>query len=503
MGGVRASERAEMTRARMVGPCFQVGFQRVGEIGTSFRQTVIMRHWVLHFYRNSKMKKWLFIFLCLPLFAPAQEHLLLVRNMPGDTYGYYALNVNTCEYCLLAQTSPRFAFQDAIVFEDGTIGFLRFLPGLIAQIDIYTPPSGSPTSSITIGTGTGYSDITLTPNGTIYLAAGANLYEYDLQNNTVTLLGSIPAPYTILNDLLYLNGSLYAKVSAAGGVCALMRINVGNVPASVVVHDPMAGFACGPINGIVSIPVGPSAGIFVQGDADPSSNLDFQIHKYDTTSNSTTFQCDIDNSYGGPLSYFPNPPNTACLCLTDAGQINTNNTFSACVGASITVPSATGVQLEANDLLQYILFSNPNDTLGSIIATSNTPTFNFNPATMQTDVTYYVAAIAGNNLNGNVDLSDPCLDISNAVQVTWRPRPTVTFSAANPNACAGACTTVTATFTGTAPFTLTYTSPASGTVTQTFSGNTGTFQICTSPGASPGSLVVQATKVLDAWCVCE
>ena len=102
-----------------------------------------------------------------------------------------------------------------------------------------------------------------------------------------------------------------------------------------------------------------------------------------------------------------------------------------------------------------------------------------------------------------VDLNDPCLDISNAVQVVWRPLPTVEFSLANPNVCAGACTDVTATFTGTAPFTLTYSSPASGTVTQTFSGNTGMFQVCTTAGSPPGSWVVQATKVVDAWCTCE
>jgi hypothetical protein len=449
------------------------------------------------------MKKWVFLLLFLPLLSKAQEHLLLVRNMPGDTYGFYALNVNTCEYCLLAQTSPRFAYQDALVFEDGTIGFLRMLPVSLARIDIYTPPSGTLTSSITIGTGTFYTDITLTPDGTIYLVAGANLYEYDLPNNNVTLLGSIPAPYTIISDLLYLNGSLYAKVNAAGGVCAFMRINVNNVPASVVVHDPMAGFACEAINGIASIPVGPHAGIFVQGDADPGSNINYQVHKYDTTSNSTAFRCEIDNTYLGPLSYFPNPPNTACLCVTDAGQINTTNTFTACVGNTITVPPATQTNLENDDLLRYILFSNPNDTLGSIIATSNTPTFTFNPATMQTGVTYYIAAIAGNGVNGNVDLSDPCLDISNAVEVMWRPLPSVTLSVANPNVCAGGCTEVTANFTGTAPFTLTYTTPGSGPQTQSFSGNTGTFQACVPAGAPAGSFQIAATKVVDAWCTCE
>jgi len=189
-------------------------------------------------------------------------------------------------------------------------------------------------------------------------------------------------------------------------------------------------------------------------------------------------------------------------CQTDAGQI-TASPLNLCPDNVATVPTATQTFLEGDDLLQYILFSNPADTLGSIIATSNTPSFSFNPGTMQTGVTYYIAAIAGNNLGGNVDLNDPCLDISNAIQVTWRPLPTVTFSAANPDVCAGACTTITANFIGTPPFTLTYTSPVSGSVTQTFSGNTGTFQVCTAAGSPPGSFSVQATALADAWCTCQ
>lgn len=190
------------------------------------------------------------------------------------------------------------------------------------------------------------------------------------------------------------------------------------------------------------------------------------------------------------------------ICVTDAGVIN-DNPHTACVGSTIAVAPAVQTNLENDDLLQYILFSNPADTLGSILATSNNPSFSFNSATMQTGVTYYIAAIAGNNAGGNVDLNDPCLDISNAIEVIWHPVPTVVFSVANSNVCAGACTTVTATFTGTAPFTLTYTSPATGSVTQTFPSNTGSFQVCTLPGSPPGSLVVQATSVEDLFCLCQ
>ncbi len=190
------------------------------------------------------------------------------------------------------------------------------------------------------------------------------------------------------------------------------------------------------------------------------------------------------------------------VCLSDAGVI-TDEPHTACVGTTVNIAPATQTFLDNDDLLQYILFSNPADPFGSVIATSNTPSFSFNPVSMQAGVTYYVAAIAGNNVGGNVDLTDFCLDISNAIPVVWHPLPAVTFTVSNPNVCAGACTTVTAAFTGTAPFTLTYTTPASGPVTQTFSGSPATFQVCTAVGSPPGNLVVQATNVTDAWCVCE
>jgi hypothetical protein len=194
--------------------------------------------------------------------------------------------------------------------------------------------------------------------------------------------------------------------------------------------------------------------------------------------------------------------NGPLCCSTEAGSMLAQ-TISVCANQQATFTHNDDEMLDGNDLLQFILFSNPNDTLGSIIAVGNTPTFTFNPATMQADVTYYVAAIAGNNVGGNVDLNDPCLDISNAAQLTWRPLPEVTFSANTNDVCAGRCQTITATFTGTAPFTLTYTTPGNGPVTLTFSSKTGTFQVCVPPNAPPGGFSVQATALVDAVCACN
>jgi hypothetical protein len=180
------------------------------------------------------------------------------------------------------------------------------------------------------------------------------------------------------------------------------------------------------------------------------------------------------------------------------------NPLNPCIPNAVSGYATQNPTLDVGQAVRYILFTDLADTLGSIIAISTTASIPFNPATMQAGATYYYAVMAGPLLpNGNLDVNDPCFDISNAVTVIWQPLPTVVFSAANPNVCAGACTTVTATFTGTAPFTLTYTSPAFGTVTQTFPGNTGTFQVCTLPGSPPGSYSVAATSLTDSWCVCN
>jgi hypothetical protein len=163
-------------------------------------------------------------------------------------------------------------------------------------------------------------------------------------------------------------------------------------------------------------------------------------------------------------------------------------------------------ELDANDLLQYILFSDLADTLGSILVTSNTPNIAFNPATMQTGITYYLATIAGDNLNGNVDLNDDCLSISNASEVIWWPQPSVSFAIANPDVCVGGCITLEVTLTGTPPFGLTGEILAGGNVVGTFNENylqnNGTLNACAPTGTAPGSLSVQAITLSDANCSC-
>jgi hypothetical protein len=199
----------------------------------------------------------------------------------------------------------------------------------------------------------------------------------------------------------------------------------------------------------------------------------------------------------------PGFPASSCnTCTTEAGTITTN-TNSLCTNALLQV-TQTGSILDANDITQYLVSTNLSNLSGSAVLTSNSPNIAF-ASPLMVNTTYYVSAFTGNNVSNSVDFDDPCLDSTNAVAVIWRPLPAVVLSVAggNTNLCAGQCRTITASFTGTPPFTLTYNTSFGGPFTQTFSGNTGTFQVCVPANAVPGSLNVQATQLVDFRCTCE
>lgn len=120
----------------------------------------------------------------------------------------------------------------------------------------------------------------------------------------------------------------------------------------------------------------------------------------------------------------------------------------------------------------------------------------------QTGVTYFVAAIAGNNVNSTVDPNDPCFDISNLVQVVWRPKPEVTLSI-QPDACEGDCVDVTATFTGTVPFNFVWQwfsggNPAGGSTPLSTNQNPVVFNVC--PPVGTGLFDFCVLSLQDQYC---
>jgi hypothetical protein len=424
------------------------------------------------------------------------NNLLLNPNgsiLYGITSGGVIFRIDTsdCSICPVMSTMGYSGGTfDILLLPDGNI-----LVFTAQGLRLYNPPSSTPIWSDNQFFGGGV----IAPNGTIYLSAPntgqpPGLYTFDPLTNNITFIGSFPSGVSV-SEIFYMNGVLYGYCGQP--LSAVLEINVNNPGQSNIIYN--------------NSPLVLSAGIANGGfTTTPLAGDGKVLYQYVLATNSVNQLCDFTAflpPVSGALAGLSDVPagftDLPCLCNTFAGTVN-NQTFNICVPpGSVTVPYNNNATLGAGDILQYILFSDPVDTLGSIIVQSSSTTIAFNPATMQTGATYYLATIAGDNLNGNVDLDDPCLDISNtAAQVTWRSQPAVVFSLANPDVCAGDCTTVTATFTGTPPFTLSYTF-LGNTFTRTFSSNTGNFQVCIPAGTAQGGVNLSAIALEDTWCSCQ
>jgi subtilisin-like proprotein convertase family protein len=100
-----------------------------------------------------------------------------------------------------------------------------------------------------------------------------------------------------------------------------------------------------------------------------------------------------------------------------------------------------------------------------------------------------------------------CGSDTDEVVVSAAPKPTVSFNISNGNICAGACPTLDAVFTGTPPFNLSVAVIVNGntvaTSTQSFPSLSGSFSICVPANVPPGPVIIQATSLSDAFCICN
>lgn len=447
----------------------------------------------------------IFCWITNPVLVSGQDLYMVQFSSSGLVFGQY--NLNTCTFCsefvvppsaLTASINGIAALPNGNVVAISTTG----------RILTFDPPNPVPLSVFISPPGTFFTGITLAPNGNIYITGYetvgssifTNIYQYNPVTNTVSVVGSLPAGFVIYSFPFFWNGQLYAyefDFSSIPQVFSLVTLQLGNPIVATTVNT--VSVICS--GGVATIPSGPNAGIY--GGVFDQNCSGTDLYNFDINNNSAELECAVNASLAYGISGIPPgfpPPPAACSCVTTASALTTAG-GNLCVNAPFDFEVSGGF-LEPDDVEQYILFSNLNNITGSIIATSNNTEFSFDPATMQTGVTYYVAAIAGNNAGGNVNLSDVCLDISPSVSIVWRPTPTVAFATSNPSICDGACTTVNVSFTGSAPFELTYSSPVSGAATLVFGGNSGSFEVCAPVGASAGSFVLQTTVLSDLFCSC-
>jgi len=181
----------------------------------------------------------------------------------------------------------------------------------------------------------------------------------------------------------------------------------------------------------------------------------------------------------------------SCACTTDAGIMDTSP-LTLCFGQMVSTSAASGTNLEPGDVLLYFLVSQANMPPNwTIIASSPTPNFAFNPATMMTSTTYFIVAVAGNagGTNG-IDLSDPCLSVIPGPTVTWRPEVTAALFGM-PIVCPGSPASISVQFAGDGPFDFAYTDGISPQILTNISQNP--YSISVSPATSTGYVLVNVT----------
>ncbi|MEY3367691.1 MAG: hypothetical protein RI973_846 [Bacteroidota bacterium] len=147
--------------------------------------------------------------------------------------------------------------------------------------------------------------------------------------------------------------------------------------------------------------------------------------------------------------------NLICDCTTDAGTMS-GTLVSVCGNGAATAVQTSPANFDANDALVYILHTNSGASLGTVLATSSTPTFNFLPGQMSYGVQYYISAVAGNsNGAGGIQANDPCLSVAPGTPVIFRQLPSATASGTT-SICEGGSATISLTLNGVGPFNLVY-----------------------------------------------
>jgi len=432
----------------------------------------------------SKIKISILIFMWVMVkYANAQTGYSIFSD--GGEIFLYSINLNTCEVCQISNSLEVDIGNDITMLPNG-----NWISHGNCNIALISPPPDNsvlfemPFMSDPCIHGSVYDEL----NDIVYLLAQDGLYIFDPVTFSFVLVGLWPTEWNIQNmeGIHFTGNTLYGTGGFIPEGYQLFEIDINDPSNSTILFN---------------VPIISGQGSSTNGYYYAANGL---IGEFDITTQTETSLCGPYDPIGFATIDVPNfpLPNYDCIitCDTDAGEIPTTDPMLVCVNEPASINPAINTELEIDDVLQYILFTDLNDTVGTIIATSNTPDFLFDPATMTIGVTYYITSIAADDDGtGNTDFSDPCFDIGTTAQaIEWVPEPTVIFTVANNEICENGCKEINAAFTGFPPFTLTYQVGNDPEVIQIFNTDNANFEICI--GAEIGTIDLMATGLSDAVC---
>jgi hypothetical protein len=342
------------------------------------------------------------------------------------------------------------------------------------------------------------------PDGLLYTigAESSGLqYLYSINPNTgaVINLGEINA-YFPLGDLFFFNGELYCLGGDLNGIPSIIKVPIGNPNNGTILfsYPDWGGFVGSAVvtwNGVPTVII--DAGYIPDGT--------FGLHTLNMSTGALTMIC--PNLTVGDLAA---PPGYAVnCCLNDAGTFSNTNPLTLCENETATLTHNGDEELEPNASLIFLLLnSNPPVLPNNVVTTSTTPVFSFNPSTMSTNTTYYIAAFAAPTNNGVPQWNASCTDLSLLVPVVWKPVPGVQLSAPPADLCQNGCVQISLQFTGDLPITLDWSTSSSNgpfTGSWTATATPSTFTLCAPTGSTfpSGNLTLQWTGISNLFCICE
>ncbi|MEM9547562.1 MAG: gliding motility-associated C-terminal domain-containing protein [Bacteroidota bacterium] len=134
----------------------------------------------------------------------------------------------------------------------------------------------------------------------------------------------------------------------------------------------------------------------------------------------------------------------SCPCVSEAGTMD-ETPINVCGDQDIMGIYNNDGFLDNNDGAQFILTTSSVNPTTTIVQISNDGTFSFQPP-LSFNTTYYIFHIVGDANGSSVDLTDPCLSVSNFQSVVWHEPPQITmqedFSTCDFTATAGVISSI-------------------------------------------------------------
>lgn len=137
-----------------------------------------------------------------------------------------------------------------------------------------------------------------------------------------------------------------------------------------------------------------------------------------------------------------------CNCDAAVGTMSSNVIQVCGNGAAVGTYNAANENLGANFIKEFILHTNPGNTIGTIVNRNSTPEFSFTTG-MTYGMNYYISAVVGeDDGSGHVNLTANCLKNSVGQAVIWHETPQPIASSNSPVCVGSSLNLNVTTFTG-------------------------------------------------------